>query len=90
MTRPKLISGPSKFEYTREALEARVEGTMIVRCTLTVEGRAQNCRIIKPLPHLEESVLATIAKQRYTPVTFQGRPVNVDYTFTFKFVLPNR
>jgi protein TonB len=90
MTRPELISGPAKPDYTREALEARVEGVMIVRCTITVEGKPENCRIIKPLPHMEEAVLSTLRRQRYKPVTFQGRPIAVDYVFNFRFVLPNR
>jgi periplasmic protein TonB len=88
MTRPELIAGPKRPEYTREALEARVEGVMIVRCTITVAGKVENCRIIKPLPHLEQAVLDTLAKQKFKPVTFQGRPVNVDYVFNFRFVLP--
>jgi periplasmic protein TonB len=90
MTRPELLSGPAKPPYTREALEARVEGTMLIRCTLTAEGIATNCRIIKPLPHMEESVLNTLKAQRYKPVTFQGRPISVEYVFNFRFVLPNR
>jgi protein TonB len=88
MKKPELVSGPKKPEYTREALEARVEGVMIVRCTITVEGRVENCRIIKPLPHMEEAVLSTLRRQRWTPITFQGRAMNVDYVFNYRFVLP--
>lgn len=87
MTRPEKISGPQP-EYTREALEARVAGTMIVKCIVTVEGRVERCRIIKPLPHMERAVLDALTSSRYKPVTFQGRPVQVDYTFTLNFKLP--
>lgn len=87
MTRPEKISGPQP-EYTREALEARVAGTMIVKCVVTVEGRVERCRIIKPLPHMEKAVLDALTSSRYKPVTFQGRPVQVDYTFTLNFKLP--
>ncbi|NMO15855.1 energy transducer TonB [Pyxidicoccus fallax] len=87
MTRPEKISGPQP-EYTREALEARVAGTMIVKCVVTVEGRVERCRIIKPLPHMERAVLDALTSSRYKPVTFQGRPVQVDYTFTLNFKLP--
>jgi protein TonB len=87
MTRPEKVSGPSA-EYTREALEARVAGTMIVKCVITTEGRVERCRIIKPLPHMERAVLDALTSSRYKPVTFQGRPVQVDYTFTLNFKLP--
>ncbi|QSQ19740.1 energy transducer TonB [Pyxidicoccus parkwayensis] len=87
MTRPEKISGPTP-EYTREALEARVAGTMIVKCVVTVEGRVERCRIIKPLPHMDKAVMDALTSSRYKPVTFQGRPVQVDYTFTLNFKLP--
>ena len=87
MTRPEKIGGPSP-QYTREALEARVQGLMIVKCVITTEGKVEKCRIIKPLPHMEQSVLDALYAQRYKPVTFQGRPVQVDYTFNIKLSLP--
>lgn len=87
MTRPEKTSGPAP-QYTREALEARVQGLMIVKCVITTEGRIERCRIIKPLPHMEQAVLDSLYAQRYKPVTFQGRPVQVDYTFNIRLSLP--
>jgi periplasmic protein TonB len=87
MTPPRLVSGPA-LEYTREALEARVEGTLVVRCVITREGETEDCRVLKGLPHLSESVRAALDARRYTPVTFQGRPVSVAYVFNVKLKLP--
>ena len=87
MTRPEKTSGPAP-QYTREALEARVQGLMIVKCVITTEGAIERCRIIKPLPHMEQAVLDSLYAQRYKPVTFQGRPVQVDYTFNIRLSLP--
>ncbi len=87
MEPPKLISG-APIQYTREALEARVAGLMIVKCVITTEGAIERCRIIKPLPHMEQAVLDSLYAQRYKPVTFQGRPVQVDYTFNIRLSLP--
>ncbi|HEX5752407.1 MAG TPA: energy transducer TonB [Archangium sp.] len=87
MTRPEKMSGPAP-QYTREALEARVQGLMIVKCVITTEGAIERCRIIKPLPHMEQAVLDSLYAQRYKPVTFQGRPVQVDYTFNIRLSLP--
>ena len=87
MNRPQLISGKDPV-YSREALVHRVEGLMIVRCTINIEGRVTNCRIIKSLPYMEKTVLDALYSRRYTPVLYKGRPVNVDYVFNLKLVLP--
>jgi protein TonB len=74
-------------DYTREAREARIQGLMIVKCVITVEGKVQNCQIIKPIPHMEGAVLSWLQASRYTPVTFQGKPQQVSYVFNFKLTL---
>jgi len=43
MTAPAMVSGPAP-EYTPEAIERGVEGSMQVRCVVTVEGRSGNAR----------------------------------------------
>ena len=87
MTPPEMLSGAT-IQYTREALEARVSGTMIARCTITREGEVENCRIIKGLPYMDATVLDALTTRRYRPVHFQGRPVNVSYIFNVKLRLP--
>lgn len=72
-------------DYPREALEACVEGTVMVRCVLTTEGTTTQCRVIRGLPHLDKSVLDALATHRYKPVTVKGVPVAVDYVFRFNF-----
>jgi eukaryotic-like serine/threonine-protein kinase len=87
MNRPVRISGRDPT-YTREALETRVQGTVIAKCIITTAGTLSGCRIIKSLPHMDEAVLAALASHRYQPILYQGRPVNVDYVFTMKMVPP--
>jgi periplasmic protein TonB len=84
MDRPRLVAGPAP-EYSRQAREAKVEGTMLVKCVITTSGTLRDCRIIKGLPFMDQPVLSALAQQRYTPVTFQGRPVDVEYVIPFKF-----
>jgi protein TonB len=48
----------------------------------------ENCRIIKGLPHMDETVLESLTSRRYRPVTFQGRPVSVSYTFNVRLEMP--
>jgi protein TonB len=89
MNRPVKVSGPDPV-YTKAALNARVEGMVIVRCTIKKDGHVENCRMIKSLPHLGDAAMASIKASRYTPVVFQGRAVNVDYVFPLRFRLPDR
>ena len=37
---------------------------------------------------MEEAVLDALYQSRYKPVTLEGRPVQVDYTFNLKLTLP--
>jgi protein TonB len=87
MTRP--IPSPDNVppRYTREALEAKIEGLMLVKCVITTEGHLENCRIIKPLPHMAEAVLTALKAWRFAPVMFQGRPVSVDYVIPVHLVM---
>ena len=87
MTRPERISGENPV-YTREALLAHVQGLMIVKCIVRAEGTLSNCRIIKPLPFMERAILDALATRRYKPVTYAGEPVDCDYVFNIKLVMP--
>lgn len=86
MTRPEQTHGRAP-QYTREAREARVEGLMLVKCVITVEGKLENCRIVKPLPFMEQAVLDALKTWKFKPITFQGRPVNVDYVIPVRLKL---
>jgi eukaryotic-like serine/threonine-protein kinase len=88
MTRPVLLERGKPVQYTREALEAKVEGMMIIRCTITAEGHVERCVVLKTLPFLEQAVLENLYSSRYTPVTFQGKPVAVGYTFNVRLGPP--
>ncbi len=87
MTPPRLLGNPG-IEYTHQAIAARVEGTMIARCVVTVRGDVTDCRIIRGLPHMNDAVLEALHRRRYTPVEYQGRPVSVSYVFTLRLKLP--
>lgn len=87
MTAPKFQQGPS-IEYSAEGLQQRVEGLMIVRCVVTVEGRVYGCRVIKSLPYMDEAVVSVLEARRYSPATRNGVPLEVNYTFRIRLRLP--
>jgi serine/threonine-protein kinase len=89
MSRPEQLEG-REIAYTREALAARVQGSMLVKCTITREGRVENCRVLKPLPHMEQAVVDALQSRVYKPILYKGQAVTVDYVFNIKLGLPKR
>jgi periplasmic protein TonB len=87
MARPVRISGADPA-YTPQALQARIEGKVHVKCNVMVDGSVRSCQIVKGLPHMDQAVLQALSAQRYQPAMFQGRPVSVSYVFSFNFKLP--
>jgi len=81
-----LLNRPVRF--SRKALEARVEGLALVRCTITAQGNVENCRFIQSLPYMEEAILSALYMRKYSPATFQGKPISVDYNIPIRLKLP--
>jgi protein TonB len=88
MTPPKMVSGPNP-QYTERALEQEVEGLMVVKCVVTVDGLVHECRVIRSLPYMDRAVVDALEKRHYTPALLQGKPVEVAYTFSLRLTLPN-
>ncbi|MET0384446.1 MAG: TonB family protein [Polyangiales bacterium] len=87
MTRPSQIAGAPP-SYSREAVAARVEGKVLVRCVIATDGSVQDCKVIKGVPFLDVLTVDALRKSRFTPVMYQGRAAAVQYLFTFNFKLP--
>jgi len=87
MTPPAMISGPAP-QYTPEAIERAVEGSMQVRCVVNVAGEVKACKVLKGLPLMNGAVVDALQKRKYRPALAQGRPVNVYYTFNIRLNLP--
>ncbi|WP_257451358.1 energy transducer TonB [Archangium lipolyticum] len=83
MTRPQRVSGREP-RLTEEARAARVRGTALVRCVVTREGQVKGCKMLNGLPYMDQELLETVSTWRVTPVTQQGRPVDVEYTFVVR------
>ena len=87
MTAPAMLSGPAP-EYTQEAIERGVEGSMQVRCVVTVEGSVRACKVVKGLPFMNTAVIEALQKRKYRPALAQGKAVDVFYTFNIRLKLP--
>jgi periplasmic protein TonB len=88
MSQPEKLGGPDP-QYTEKAIEREVQGTMIVRCVVTIEGRVHDCRVLKSLPFMDRAVIDALERRRYKPATLGGRPVEVNYNFKITLKLPD-
>jgi protein TonB len=87
MTPPKIISGPEP-QYTDQAIEHEVEGLMVVKCVVSLTGQVHGCRVLKSLPFMDRAMIETLQSRRYSPAMFQGKAIEVDYTFKIRLALP--
>lgn len=88
MTAPVMVSGPAP-EYTAQAIEQEVEGTMVVRCVVLVDGSVRGCVVKQGLPFMNRAVVDALEARHYKPATRQGKPLDVSYTFTIRLKLPS-
>ena len=89
MTPPEMISGPVP-EYTPEAIERGVEGSMQVRCVVAADGQVRGCKVVKGLPFMNGAVVRALERRRYKPAAAQGKPLDVYFTFNIRLQLPPR
>jgi protein TonB len=87
MTPPHQISGPDP-SYTPQAIEHEVEGTMLVRCIVGLDGSVRSCRVVRGLPFMDREVVGALERRRYSPALVAGHPAEVDYTFKLELRLP--
>jgi TonB family protein len=75
-----------KAQYTREAKDNKVEGTVVLSCVFGVDGQIGDIKVIRGLPHgLTENAVIAAKKIRFEPAMKNGQPVsvrgNVEFTF---------
>lgn len=87
MTNPVKLEGCGP-RYTWAAREAHVQGIIRVKCVVTEAGRLESCKFIQSLPYMEKSVLAALETWRFTPATYDGRPIAVSYVINIRLFAP--
>ncbi len=87
ITEPIKISGPNPV-YPEAARRARIQGVVVLECTLGKDGTVKEVKILKGLPlGLTESAMEAVQKWRFQPSTLNGKPVEVLYVLTVRFNL---
>ena len=84
---PKLITS-TQPEYTAEARAARIEGTVELLAVIGDDGATYTIQVIKALGYgLDEKATECVARWRFKPGLYQGKPVPVAATLVVNFRL---
>lgn len=74
--------------YTPEAKDAKIQGTVVVDLEVHPDGRAHNLKIEQTLdPGLDQRALDAISAWRFQPATKNGKPIVVKATIEINFKL---
>jgi TonB family protein len=74
--------------YTQEARDAKIEGTVVVDVEVHADGKAHNLRVERTLdPGLDQRALDAISAWRFQPATKNGKPIAVKATIEINFKL---
>ena len=73
--------------YPEVARLAHVEGLVILEATTDIYGRAQNIKVLRSIPLLDQAAIDAVKQWVYEPVIINGKPIPVTFTVTVRFAL---
>jgi protein TonB len=72
------VTQRSDPEYTKEASDAKVEGTVLLSVVIGTDGLAHDINVVKGIGNgLDEKAVEAIQKWQFAPGTKDGEPVKV-------------
>jgi protein TonB len=83
MVKPTMLEKPD-IRFSREAAAAHISGVALLKCVIEIDGRVDNCKIMKGLPYMEPQILEGVKSIRYTPVMYNGHPQRVEMTIPLR------
>jgi TonB family protein len=95
-TQPVRIGGsiqePRKLKnvnpvYPPVAIQARVQGAVILECTISPAGKVVKTKVLRGIPLLTEAAVTAVEQWEYTPTVLNGVSVPVIMTVTVNFRL---
>jgi TonB family protein len=75
-------------EYTKEAKDAQIEGTVLLSTTIGSDGVPRDVEVVRSLyPGLNEKAIAAVQQWKFQPGTKDGQAVAVKATIEVNFRL---
>jgi protein TonB len=86
------IKEPKKLKnvnptYPDIAKQARVQGVVILECTISPQGKVTDVKVLRGIPLLDDAAREAVRQWVYTPTLLNGVPVPVIMTVTVNFKL---
>ena len=86
------IKEPKKLKnvapsYPDIAKQARVQGVVILECTISPQGKVTDVKVLRGIPLLDQAAIDAVRQWVYTPTLLNGVPVPVIMTVTVNFKL---
>jgi protein TonB len=86
------IKEPKKLKhvapnYPDIAKQARVQGVVILECTISPQGKVTDVKVLRGIPLLDAAAIEAVKQWVYTPTLLNGVPVPVIMTVTVNFRL---
>ena len=75
--------------YPKKAKKQHIEGTVLLRATITKDGTIGKLEYVSGPPELMNSAMDAVKKWRYKPTMVNGEPVEVDTKISVVFTLGN-
>jgi len=84
------IKEPKKLKnvppvYPNIATQARVQGVVILECTISPQGKVTEVKVLRGIPLLDQAAIDAVEQWVYTPTLLNGVPVPVIMTVTVNF-----
>jgi periplasmic protein TonB len=73
--------------YPAIARQARIQGTVLLRATISKDGTIENLQLLSGHPMLAQAAIEAVRQWRYRPYYLNGDPVEVETQVTVKFML---
>lgn len=73
--------------YPKEAKEAGISGTVVVKGTIARDGSLQQVEYVSGPEELRQAAIDAVTQWRYSPATLAGKPVEVDTSINVVFAL---
>jgi len=87
VTQPKILSKVEP-QYTQEAKDAKIQGTVALKVEITPAGNAENIVVTKSLdPGLDANAVTAVSNWQFQPGMKDGEPVTVAATIEVNFHL---
>ncbi|HZJ29931.1 MAG TPA: TonB family protein [Vicinamibacterales bacterium] len=74
-------------QYSAEALQARLQGTVAVEVLVDEKGHVADARVLRSIPLLDKAALEAARQWEFTPTLMNGEPVPILLQLEMNFTL---